>query len=99
MRTLQSLLDDGTPLNVIYAFALSLSWPDLQPTVRQKRIPAQWAGELRDFLVASDLDAPWRKEIETAVSVDGINAWTHTASWTQSASLADPTRSLEDRAR
>ena len=35
----------------------------------------------------------------TAVRVDGIKARTHTVAWTQNASLADPTRSLEDRAR
>ena len=29
MRTLQTLLDQQTPLEAIYTYALSLSWPDL----------------------------------------------------------------------
>lgn len=61
VQTLQSLLDYGTPLDAIYAFALSLSWPELQPLARSNRIPVQWADELRDFLVSSDLEAVWEE--------------------------------------
>lgn len=62
VRTLQNLLDRDTPLPAIFAHALSLTWPDLQPGQEPTRLPAAWNEQLRDFLQQTDLEAWWAEE-------------------------------------
>ncbi len=65
VHTLQMLLDHGTPLEAIFTYVLSLSWPGLEPSARLPWVPDHWAAELRDFLAVNDLEAWWSEENDT----------------------------------
>ncbi|MBN2304368.1 MAG: hypothetical protein JXQ72_07835 [Anaerolineae bacterium] len=59
VRTLQTLLDQGTPLEAIYTYALSLSWPNLKLQAALPWAPLHWDEQLADFYVKTDLAAWW----------------------------------------
>ncbi len=63
--TLQALLDQGTPLEMIYAFALTLSWPDLTPAAYPPAVPTYWTEQLRDFMAQTGLTTWWDEERDT----------------------------------
>ena len=65
VRTLQELIDGDTSLEAIYATALSLSWPDLQPVTSSRETPPQWPAQLREFLALSDLQTLWGEDDAT----------------------------------
>jgi hypothetical protein len=57
--TLQTLLDQNTPLEAIYTYALSLSWPDLTLQTALPWAPLHWDEQLSDFYVKTDLETWW----------------------------------------
>jgi len=59
---LQTLLDQGTPLEAIYSYALNLSWPEISQKAVPPWSPLHWDEELADFYVKTDLAAWWREE-------------------------------------
>jgi hypothetical protein len=64
VHTLQTLLDRGTPLEAIYTYALSLSWPELELKASIPWAPVNWAEQLRDFYAKSQLADWWGEEGE-----------------------------------
>lgn len=64
VHALQSLLDQGTPLEAIYTYALNLSWPDLKLTSPMPWAPVNWAEQLGDFYAKSKLADWWGEEAE-----------------------------------
>ncbi|MBN1201538.1 MAG: hypothetical protein JXJ20_06745 [Anaerolineae bacterium] len=62
VHTLQTLLDQGTPLEAIYTYALSLSWPDLLLEVSLPWAPLHWDEQLGDFFVQAGLEEWWYEE-------------------------------------
>lgn len=62
VTTLQRLLDNPTPLESIYAFALSLSWPELQADHVPAWVPDSWTAQLADFMQQAALEAWWHEE-------------------------------------
>lgn len=64
VRTLQTLLDQRTPLEAIYTYALSLSWPDLTTKAASLWVPLHWNEQLGDFYLQTGLEAWWREELE-----------------------------------
>lgn len=63
--TLQTLLDRGAPLEALYTFALTLSWPDLTPARQLPWVPPQWPAHLHDFMSQTDLESWWDDEYDT----------------------------------
>jgi hypothetical protein len=64
VHTLQTLLDQETPLEGIYTFALSLSWPDLALQTPPPWSPPHWEEQLGDFHAQTDLAGWWAEEGE-----------------------------------
>jgi hypothetical protein len=65
MHSLQTLLDQNTPLEALYTYALNLSWPDLTPTIPLPWAPLHWNEQFGDFYVKAGL-ADWWAEQEEA---------------------------------
>lgn len=65
VNTLQLLLDGGTPLEAIFGYVLSLSWPGLEVSTRLPWVPEHWPTQLRDFLAVNELEAWWAEEHDT----------------------------------
>jgi hypothetical protein len=64
VNTLQTLLDQGTPLDAVYTYALNLSWPDLVLTKPLPWAPIHWDEHLAEFYVKTDLANWWSEEEE-----------------------------------
>ena len=64
VQALQGLLDEGAPLEAAFAYALSLSWPGLEPLpgVDMRWAPPHWAAQLRAFYEQTGLGAWWQAE-------------------------------------
>lgn len=62
VRTLQALLDQNTPLEAIFAYALSLSWPGLKLAEPPAWAPSHWYDQLADFYDRTALDDWWADE-------------------------------------
>lgn len=60
--TLQTLLNQGTPLEAIYTYALNLSWPDLSLKTPLPWAPLHWNEQLGDFYTQTDLAGWWAEE-------------------------------------
>lgn len=60
--TMQRLLNTHTPLEAIYGFALSLSWPELQADNLPAWVPDGWTAQLADFMQQAALEAWWHDE-------------------------------------
>lgn len=76
VHTLQTLLDQGTPLEAIYTYALSLSWPDLALTVPLPWAPLHWDEQLAEFYQMINLggwlseeDDVWQRAREQAEKI------------------------------
>jgi hypothetical protein len=65
VHTLQNLLDQNTPLEAIYTYALNLSWPDLTPKTALPWSPLHWNEQLKDFYDQAALTAWWDEEKES----------------------------------
>jgi hypothetical protein len=64
VHSLQALLDQGTPLEAMYTYALSLSWPDMTLDTPFPWAPLHWNEQLGDFYKKADLAAWWAEEDE-----------------------------------
>lgn len=64
VHTLQTLLDQNTPLEALYSYALNLSWPDLMPKTVLPWAPMHWNEQLKDFYVQANLAVWWEEEKE-----------------------------------
>lgn len=64
VRALQGLLDDGAPLEAVFAYVLCLNWPSLEPIpgMEARWAPPHWAGQLRAFYEQTGLSAWWQSE-------------------------------------
>lgn len=62
VHTLQTLLDQNTPLEAIYTYALNLSWPDMKLEAELPWAPLHWNEQLGDFYVKCKLDEWWKDE-------------------------------------
>jgi hypothetical protein len=65
IRTLQTLLDQHTPLEAIYTYAFNLSWPGLTLEAPIPWAPLHWNEQLGDFYVKTGLEEWWQEETET----------------------------------
>lgn len=64
VHTLQTLLNQGTPLEAIYTYALSLSWPDLTLCTPLPWAPLHWDEQLADFYAKTTLADWWTEETD-----------------------------------
>ncbi len=64
VQSLQRLLDKGAPLNALYHYALTLTWPDLTPQMPHAWAPPGWPGELVDFRRVTGIAEWWDQESE-----------------------------------
>ena len=62
VHSLQTLLDQNTPLEAVYTYALHLSWPELRMEAVLPWAPPYWDEQLRDFYVQAELEALWEEE-------------------------------------
>lgn len=56
---MQSLLDQGTPIEAFFTLAMSLTWPDLEGTNFPEWMPADWNKQLWDFYQKAELEKFW----------------------------------------
>ncbi|MCS7070141.1 MAG: hypothetical protein NZM00_01435, partial [Anaerolinea sp.] len=59
---LQSILDRGVSLEALFAFALTLRWPDLTADTTPDWLPSTWVITLRNFWQVSDLPGWWQAD-------------------------------------
>lgn len=64
VQGMQSLLNQGAPMEAIYSFALQLNWPKLEIAELPRWVPPRWNEQLRDFYEKANL-AKWWKDEET----------------------------------
>ncbi len=62
LHTLQTLLDQGIPLEGIYSYALNLSWPELTLVNPLPWAPPHWDEQLKDFYAKANLAGWWAEE-------------------------------------
>lgn len=62
VHTLQTLLEQGTPLEGIYTYALGLSWPDLTISNPPPWAPLHWNEQLGEFFTKTGLAEWWQEE-------------------------------------
>src|SRR5262245_16636281 len=65
VQGMQSLLDQGAPLEAMFTFAMQLSWPGLEIAELPRWVPPNWNVHLRDFYQKANL-AKWWKDEEAA---------------------------------
>lgn len=65
VETLQTLLNQSVPLEAIYTYALSLSWPDLTLKTNIPWAPLHWNEQIGDFLVKTSLLDWWAEESDS----------------------------------
>ncbi len=61
-HALQTLLDQNTPLQAVYTYALHLSWPELRLEAVLPWAPPYWDEQLHDFYLQAELEALWQEE-------------------------------------
>ena len=64
VHSLQTLLDQNTPLEAIYTYALRLSWPELRLETVLPWAPPYWDEQLQDFYAQTELATFWEEEKE-----------------------------------
>jgi len=62
VHTLQALLDQNTPLEAVFSYALSLSFPELTLAEPPAWVPRHWHEQLADFHYETALDDWWADE-------------------------------------
>jgi hypothetical protein len=62
VQGMQSLLDQGAPLEAMFTFVMQLSWPDLKIATLPRWTPPGWNEQLRDFYAKSNLATWWKDE-------------------------------------
>jgi hypothetical protein len=78
VQGLQSLLDQGAPLEAMFTLAMQMSWPDLEMKTPPRWMPPNWNIHLKDFYAKSNLadwwrkeDIPWQKSISESLKMFG----------------------------
>ena len=59
---MQKLLDEGAPLDVLFALAMLLRWPELTLDHLPRWCPVNWDDSLGDFYASADLTDWWYEE-------------------------------------
>jgi|FLYN01.1.fsa_nt_gi hypothetical protein len=59
---MQGLLNQGAPLEAMFALAMHMSWPELEIEAMPRWAPAGWNRQLRDFYLKSNLAQWWQDE-------------------------------------
>ena len=59
---MQSLLDEGAPMEAMFTLAVQFSWPMLDIDELPRWVPARWNEQLRDFYNVANLKAWWADE-------------------------------------
>ncbi|MBZ0276304.1 MAG: hypothetical protein K8I60_09175 [Anaerolineae bacterium] len=62
VQGMQSLLDQGAPLEAMYTFVLHLTWPELAIDSLPRWVPPQWNTHLYDFYQTANLPKFWKDE-------------------------------------
>lgn len=62
VQGLQGVLNQGAPVEAIFAFAAQMSWPEMNSAELPRWAPAHWNEHLRDFYVKSNLSKWWKDE-------------------------------------
>jgi hypothetical protein len=62
VQAMQSLLDQGAPLEAMFTLAVQLSWPGLTIDELPRWVPPGWNDQLRDFYQQSNLAKWWKDE-------------------------------------
>jgi hypothetical protein len=62
VQGMQSLLDQGAPLEAMYTFVLHLTWPELETEALPRWVPPRWNEDLRNFYRAASLPRLWKDE-------------------------------------
>ncbi len=62
IRTLQTLLDRGAPLEALYTYIMTLPWPGLESARPPAWVPAGWHKQLWHLYQVSNLAAWWEEE-------------------------------------
>ncbi len=62
VHSLQTLLDQNTPLEAVYTYALHLSWPQMRMETVLPWAPPYWDEQLQDFYAQAELETLWQEE-------------------------------------
>ncbi|GAB4527407.1 MAG: hypothetical protein OHK0046_45200 [Anaerolineae bacterium] len=62
VQSTQSLLDQNTPLEALYALVMLMPWPALTMSVMPPWVPAHYNEHLRDFYETTNLADFWQRE-------------------------------------
>jgi hypothetical protein len=62
IQTMQSLLDQGAPLEAMFTLAIQLDWPGLEIDELPRWVPAGWNSQLKDFYKTANLAKWWKDE-------------------------------------
>lgn len=62
VQGLQSLLNQGTPLEAVFTLAMLFNFPELELEVVPRWIPPNWDAQIRDFYHVSGLEGWFQKE-------------------------------------
>jgi len=62
VQAMQSLLDEGAPLEAMFTFAVQMSWPRLDIAELPRWVPPHWNVQLRDFYEKANLAKWWKDE-------------------------------------
>jgi hypothetical protein len=62
VQGMQSLLNQGAPLEAMFTFAVQLSWPSLEIAELPRWVPPNWNIHLRDFYEKTNLAKWWKDE-------------------------------------
>lgn len=64
VQAMQGLLNQGAPLEAMFALVMYLNWPELEMASIPRWVPTGWNKQLRDFYVKSNLAQWWQDENE-----------------------------------
>lgn len=65
VKGMQGLLDNGAPMEAMFALVTHLPWPSLKIDQLPKWVPAKWNVHLADFYQKADLEGWWQQEAES----------------------------------
>lgn len=62
VQGMQSLLNQGAPIEAIYTFALQMNWPKMELTEAPRWMPPRWNEHIREFYETANLAKWWKDE-------------------------------------
>ena len=62
VQATQGLLDQGTPIEALFALATLMEWPSMAMPALPPWAPTQYNAQLRDFYTKADIEALWKKD-------------------------------------